>query len=385
MTENNREQYIKKLLDNGIIKYKENSESIYYDTSIFDNKKWFELKDLEHIKEINPLINCYIINSKKGIGKTYQMRKKMEEAEKEGYKFIFVRRLKDDITEQAEDWADLADSSDWPYLICGRKIVNKHTNATVGRITTISTLYNQTGKEFLNYKYVFFDEFKDKRGIKRYIKGEFKSFVKFLLDFQRSKKDIVVYMFSNDETRHDPYTVGLRIDASTDYFIDLDIGVFYINLKDKFTGAITNDSVGKRLAKFDDELLDELNENRPVFSDENNIIDYSKGHIDEVKYQFYLNKRLYQFGFNDTNQIVIIKSIRESARDHDLLTYSLTTIDYTAHRNTARPSNIASLLTSWYNLMSRGMLWFVNYDDKHEIELIICKVLGIVKRANTGL
>ena len=231
----NRTKYIQDLLDKGIIKYKENSESIYYDTSIFDNKKWFELNDLEQIKEINPLINCYIVNSKKGIGKTYQMRKKMEEAEKEGYKFIFVRRLKDDISEQAEDWADLAETTDWPYLIVGRKrIINKNTQETVGRITTISTLYNQTGKEFNGYKYVFFDEFKDKRGIKRYIKGEFKSFIKFLLDFQRSKNEIVVYMFSSDETKHDPYTVGLRIDANTDYFIDLEIGVFYINLKDKF-------------------------------------------------------------------------------------------------------------------------------------------------------
>lgn len=375
-----RQKYIQNLLNNGIIRYKDNSESIYYDISVFDSKKWFELSDLEQIKEINPLINCYIINSKKGIGKTYQMRKKMEQAEKEGYKFIFVRRLKDDITEQAEDWADLADSSDWPYIIVGRKIINKNTNATVGRITTISTLYNQTGKEFSGYKYVFFDEFKDKRGIKRYIKGEFKSFIKFLLDFQRSKSEIVVYMFSNDETRHDPYTVGLRIDASTDYFIDLEIGVFYINLKDKFIGAITDDSVGKRLAKFDDELIEELNENKTVYSDEANIIDYSKGRIDEVRYQFYLNKRLYQYGFNDANQYVIIKSIRESMRDEAILTYSLTTVDYMAHRNTARPSNLTGLMTAWYNLMSRGLLWFINYEDKAEIEVIVSKVLGVVKR-----
>lgn len=376
----NRDVYIKRLLDKGIIRYKENSESIYYDISVFDNKKWFELKDLEKIKEINPLINCYIINSKKGIGKTYQMRQKMEQAEREGNKFIFVRRLKDDIAEQAEDWGDLAESSDWPYIIIGRRIINKNTNERVGRITTISTLYNQTGKEFIGYKYVFFDEFKDKRGIKRYIKGEFKSFIKFLLDFQRNKNDIVVYMFSNDETRHDPYTVGLRIDASTDYFIDLDIGVFYVNLKDKFIGAITDESVGKRLAKFDDELIEELNENKTVYSDEMNIIDYSKGKIDEVRFQFYLNKRLYQYGYNDKNQYAIIKSIRESMRDDDIITYSLTTLDYMAYRNTARPSNIEGLMRTWYNLMSRGLLWFINYEDKSEIEAIVGKVLGIVKR-----
>lgn len=376
----NRDIYIKGLLDKGIIRYKENSESIYYDISVFDNKKWFELKDLEKIKEINPLINCYIINSKKGIGKTYQMRQKMEQAEREGNKFIFVRRLKDDIAEQAEDWGDLAESSDWPYIIIGRRIINKNTNERVGRITTISTLYNQTGKEFIGYKYVFFDEFKDKRGIKRYIKGEFKSFIKFLLDFQRNKNDIVVYMFSNDETRHDPYTVGLRIDASTDYFIDLDIGVFYVNLKDKFIGAITDESVGKRLAKFDDELIEELNENKTVYSDEMNIIDYSKGKIDEVRFQFYLNKRLYQYGYNDKNQYAIIKSIRESMRDDDIITYSLTTLDYIAYRNTARPSNIEGLMRTWYNLMSRGLLWFINYEDKSEIEAIVGKVLGIVKR-----
>lgn len=376
----NRQKYIQDLLNRGIIRYKENSESIFYDLSVFDNKKWFELKDLERIKEINNLISCYIINSKKGIGKTYQMRLKMEQAVKEGNKFIFVRRLKDDIAEQAEDWDDLSETTSWPFIIRGRKIIDKNTNKTVGRITTISTLYNQTGKEFNGYKYVFFDEFKDKRGIKRYIPKEFNKFCKFLLDFQRNKSDIIVYMFSNDETRHDPYTVGLRIDASTDYFIDLEIGVFYINLKDKFIGAITDDSVGKRLARFDDELMEELNENKTVYSDESNIIDYSKGKIDDVRYQFYLNKRLYQFGFNDANQIVIIKSIRDGLRKNDVVTYSLTTVDYMAHRNTARPSNLTSILSSWYNLMARGLLWFVNYDDKNEIETIVSKVLGSVKR-----
>lgn len=378
--EKSRKEIIEDLLKSGIIRYKENSESIYYDTSVFDNKKWFELSDLEKIPEINALISCYIVNSKKGIGKTYQMRMTMGKAEEENEKFIFVRRLKDDITEQAEDWEDLSETSDWPYIIRGRKIINKRTSKTVGRITTISTLYNQTGKEFNNYKYVFFDEFKDKRGIKRYIPKEFNKFCKFLLDFQRSKKDIKVYMFSNDETRHDPYTTGLRIDASTDYFIDLEIGVFYINLKDKFIGAITDDSVGKRLAKYDEELLEELNENKTVYSDEANIIDYSKGKIDEVRYQFYLNKRLYQFGFNYANQTVIIKSIRERLRNDRVITYALTTVDYMSNRNTVRPTNLQGLLSSWYNLMSRGLLNFINYDDKQEIEEIVAKVLGSVKR-----
>lgn len=232
---------------------------------------------------------------------------------------------------------------------------------------------------------MFFDEFKDKRGIKRYIKGEFKHFVKFLLDFQRSKDDVVVYMFSNDETRHDPYTVGLRIDASTDYFIDLEVGVFYINLKDKFIGAITNDSVGKRLAKFDDELIEELNTNQTVHSDESNIIDYSKGKIDELHYQFYLNKRLYQFGYNDEHQLVIVKSVREGLRDESVITYAMTTIDYTAHTNTVRPSSVEGLVRVWYNLMSKGLMCFVNYEDKSEIEGMLAKVLGVVKRSKMGL
>lgn len=376
----NREKYIQNLINNGIIKYKENSESIYYDLSIFKNKKWFELSDLQKIPEIIPLIQCYIISSKKGIGKTYQMRRKMEEAEQEGKKFIFVRRLKDDISEQADDWDDLAENTDWPYRIVGRKIIRRDNGKNVGRITTISTLYNQTGKEFEGYKYVFFDEYKDKRGIKRYIPKEFNKFCKFLLDFQRSKSDIMVYMFSNEETKHDPYTIGLRIDASTDYFIDLEIGVFYINLKEHFEGAITEDSLGKRLAKYDDELLDELNNNSPVYSDENNLIDYSKGKIDEVRYQFYLNKRLYQWGYNLINNYVIIKSIRDGLRDDTIPTYAMTTIDYMANKHTLRPANIELMVRSWYNLMARGVLWFVNYDDKSEIETYISKVLGAIKR-----
>ena len=41
----NRTKYIQDLLDKGIIRYKENSESINYDNTIFEGKKWFELSD----------------------------------------------------------------------------------------------------------------------------------------------------------------------------------------------------------------------------------------------------------------------------------------------------------------------------------------------------
>ena len=379
---------IENLIKNGKIEYKKNSESIYYPyyDSIDKNKdgtdkQFFELADLNKLSCINEFINCYIINSKKGIGKTYQMRLLMEEAESKGEKFIFVRRLKDDLTEQATDWDDLAEYEDWPYKIKGRKILRRDTLKVVGTITTVSTLYNQTGKEFKGYRYIFFDEFKDKRGITRYLPKEFNKFIKFIIDVQRNKKDLKIYMFSNDETRHDPYTHGLRIDATTDYFIDLEAGVFYINLKDKFKGAITEETAGYRLASKDEELLDELRTNDTVYQqDEHNITDISKGHIDEIKYQFAWNKRLYQFGFNDKENIAIIKSIRTKNRVNNIFVYAMSSIDYIAFENTIKPFNIEAIVKVWYNLLSRKVLWFVNIDDKLEIEALITKVLGNIPR-----
>lgn len=383
-----RDNYILNLIKNGIIKYKNNSQSIYYkwyDTLDKNkdgtDKYYFELSDLYKLKEINQLINCYIINSKKGIGKTYQMRLLMEEAEKQNQKFIFVRRLKEDLQEQQQDWDDLAEYEDWPYRIKSKKIMRRDNNKVVGRITTISTLYNQTGKEFKGYKYIFFDEFKDKRGIKRYIPKEFNKFVKFIIDVQRNKKDLKVFMFANDETRHDPYTTGLRIDASTDYFIDLEKGVFYVNLKEKFKGAITEDTAGYRLASGDAELMEELNNNETVYSeDENNITDYSKGVIEEIKYQFAWNKRLYVFGFNLKENIAIIKSIRTKQRNNSYHVYSMSSLDFIAFEDTIKPANIESMVKVWYNLLARKVLWFINYDDKLEIERLIEKVIGKIPR-----
>ena len=170
----NIEEKIKKYLVEGKIKYKENSESIYYDISNIDknpdgsDKKYFELDDLMKNEYINEFITTYIINSKKGIGKTYQMRLKMKEANDEGKYFMFIRRLEPDIKSQQIEWNSAF--KDWPYYIKGKAIFKKEDDEFVGRVTSATTLYSETGLEFPNFKYIFFDEFKDKRSGTRYIK-----------------------------------------------------------------------------------------------------------------------------------------------------------------------------------------------------------------------
>lgn len=98
-----RKQYIKYLFDNKLIRMKENSKSIYYDISVLDNKKYFELEDLERNEYINDLINVVIVNSKKGIGKTFQMRKRIKIGSDNEEKSLFLRRLEDDFKEQQRD------------------------------------------------------------------------------------------------------------------------------------------------------------------------------------------------------------------------------------------------------------------------------------------
>lgn len=378
------EQKVNKYLEEGKVKWKEKSQSIYYDIDIVDkdengkDKKYFELSDLMKNPYINEFIIAYIINSKKGIGKTYQMKKLMQQAEEEGVYFMFIRRIEPDIENQKIEWNETDDS--WPYFIKGKSIYRKEDKGFVGRVTTISTLYSETGLEFPNYKYIFFDEFKDKRGGTRYITKEFNKFVKFTADLQRNKPDIKIFMFSNDETKYDPYTEGLHIDPDNDYFIDLYAGVFYVNLRDKFKGAITNDTVAYRLAKYDKDLLNELDNNETVYDDSNNMIGYSKAKIDEIQYQFILNKKLYVFGFNLKDNIAIIRSINRYNRDPHIITYAMTTNDYIAMENTIQPQLLENMVRTWYNMMNKQMLFFCIYDDKVEIETFICKVLGVIKR-----
>lgn len=382
----NIDEQIEQDLKDGKIRYRKNSKSIeykYFDTIDKNEdgtpKKYFELKDLMKDENINKYILCFIINSKKGIGKSFQMKLSMEECNALGSYFIFLRRLETDIKNQKSEW-NLSDR-EWPFYIKGKDIFRKSDDEYVGRVTTISTLYSETGLEFPNFKYVFFDEFKDKRGSKRYVSGEFKKFVKFLADFQRNKTNCKVFMFSNDETKYDPYTEGLRIDPDCDYFIDLHAGVFYVNLRDKFIGAIDGDnSLTKRLGRYDQELMDELSNNETVYDDSSNMIGYSKSSINEVKYQFYLNKKLYEFGYNDRDRIILIRSINLKDRDESKLTYALTTSDYISYENTIRPANLEGLVKTWYNLLNRQLLFFSKYDDKVEVELFISKVLGVIKK-----
>ena len=373
-----REEQIKALLKQNKIQLKKDSESIYYDLSNLADKKWFELSDLEQNEYINKFISVYIVNSKKGIGKSYQLRKKMEQAEQEHHLFCFVRRTIEEIKSQKDDWETM---DDWNYYIKGKGIYNKNTHNKVGLITTISTLYSQTGREFSNYKYVFFDEFKDKRGLGRYIDGEFNKFCKFLMDFQRNKEDIKVYMFCNNETNHDPYTTGLRIDPTTDYFIDLELGVFYINCLNLYKGAINKDTtIGYRLAKYDNQLLNELNNNSAVYSDEENIISYKLGNeIGKLKYQFYLNKKLYSYYQADKVEKMII---RVDSKFRTNFIYSLTTTDHINFNNTIQPTNLNGMCSSWRSLLNSKLLCFVDYQTKLEIEEFISKVLGNIKKSN---
>ena len=372
----NRENKIQNLIKNGIIKRKEDSESIYYDTSIFTDKKWFELNDLMLLEPINEFINVYIINSKKGIGKTYQMRLKFEQAESNGKYFVFVRRLKEDIKALRIEWEHW---NNWPYFIRGSGIYRKDSQKYVGLILTVNTLYSWTGLEFDNYYSVFFDEFKDKRGIGRYLDKEFNKLCKFLLDVQRNKSELTLYMFSNDETKHDPYTIGLNIDPETDYYIDLNLGVFYVNLKDSFIGAINEDTSGFRLGQLDPDLMEELNNNDTVYQDEGNLIAPAKSKVEQVRYYFALNKKLYVYGLAfDTphGDIAVIKSIQPRDRDGSVITYAMSTLDYTNIDKTTRPTNLVNMVKPWYNLLAHKRLWFNQYETKKEIERYLEQVLG---------
>lgn len=356
------------------LKKKENSESIYYDIEFMKNKKWFEIDDLMKNKELNPLIFLYMVVTKKGVGKTYAMRGLMKQAEQENNKFIFVRRLKDDLKEQASDWETL---EDWDYRIIGSKIINIKTGEIVGITATVSTLYNQTGKEFSGYKYVFFDEYKDKRGIKSYVKNEFNKFTKFLIDFQRSKKEIKVFMFANDESRYDAYTEGLNINPDVDYFIDIDMGFFYLNTRNMYQGAVNKENtLGYKLNKYNESILDELDNNATVFQDDANMSVNDTTHKQYTKYQFYLNKVAYGFILDTTDNVVIIKSLHHV--NPDVFTYSMTSVDKVSFPNSVKPVSVENVVRNWCSLLSANKLRFVRYQDKLEIEGFIKRVIGYI-------
>lgn len=376
------EQQIKNDLDNGLIKYKKNSKSIEY--KYFDNldknadgtiKEYFEFSDLMLDNEINKYIFCYIINSKKGIGKTYQLKKLMLEAYNEGKYTVFIRRIKEDFDRLKYDWKI---DNEWPFYIKGYGIFSKKDGKLAGRIATISTIYSETGQEFPNFKYIIFDEFKDKRGISRYIDGEFGKFVKFCADVQRNKPDLKIFMCANDETKYDPYTIGLRIDATTDYFIDPLTGVFYVNLTNKFIGAIKETTTASRLSIYDNQLQDQFKNNATTYNDDSNMIDISKSNIDDIKFYFYLNKRLYAYGFNNENNILIIKSIYDEPSNTKII-YSLTSNDYMSFKKTTRPHNIYNFSKTLYNLLYRKKICFCNYEDKMEVINYIERIVGKFK------
>lgn len=276
-------------------KKKPKSESAFYDVAKLKAKKlqWYNLDDVISADPIiAPLIRKYIsifiTNLKKNCGKTVWIKNETNNLVKETIKsnvakeninsrFVLLFRtdtiLKSRIAEINNDEA-------FDYYILGNKIFSKgekttrinkvgnevevwhNRNVLVGYAFGLNSVDHFTGFQFEGVNKVYYDEYRSKRELSRNQRdSEFKKFYVFLDNVQRNKDDIKIYLFGNNEDDVDPIAEGFWIDKNTDYFIDLEGGIFYLNV-DAFKGAEKNTRLTTRLAKYAPTLASYVSENK---------------------------------------------------------------------------------------------------------------------------
>lgn len=319
--------------------HKFNSESAYYDVDNLkkQNLQWFNLDDIINYSGVNKellikYICIWIINLKKNCGKTYWIINQTNElCEKciNGYinnvdanhKFVLLFRT-DTILKARINEINLDDN--YKYYIIGNKIFSKgekkikitkngnekeiwdNRNIHVGFAFGLNSMDNYTGFQFHGVKKVFYDEYRSKRTLSyNQRESEFRKFYIFLDNVQRDKNDLQVYLFGNNEDDADPIAEGFFIDKTTDYFIDLEGGVFYFNV-DFLKGATKESRLANRLAKYSPSLKQFIEQNQAT--DTNKAIIPMNQFPEKEPWAFILVENIY-YRIRYNNDIYYIDSI----------------------------------------------------------------------------
>lgn len=301
----------------------------------FEYKTYFEIDDLTTtFKDIN----FFIIKGKKNIGKTYSIIKKMEEIAKKGKKFVLMRITEGEAKTLSKEWNS---DNNIPFKIKAKRIY--YDGKDVGQIAWLKNLQNERSQQFNDYEVIFFDEFVPfsetvfGAGVESQILLA-RNFVRFAIDVQRSKKDIKIFCFGNNESALDIFAKFFRISLDHPIFINHEVGVLYWNLEHFYKGH--SNTIGHKLAIFDADLEEYLASNN-TFEDVSKLANFNVIDKSITLFYFILHKKVYKFSeylhLTNTKHLQKTNTFSISLAPKDLISntpiIALTNIDYMYNKN----------------------------------------------------
>lgn len=154
----------------------------------------------------------YFIIGMRGCGKTYACKKfVIEQFLKDGVRFIYLRRYKEELKDLDTFFDDLIDEfPDHKLELKGRKFYIDDKLA--GQAKTLSTTkIAGKGVPFPLVKYIIFDEFIIDKGVYHYLPDEVDCFLNFYESIARTRKGVKVFFLSNAISQTNPYFLYFKL------------------------------------------------------------------------------------------------------------------------------------------------------------------------------
>lgn len=281
--------------------FKKIDEKLFKDLK---DKKYFELKDYFD-RNILKGVWCFFFKGKKGIGKSYCLRKIYEEIDNSlEDKILYIRtRLED--TRYAKNGFN--ENNDIPFKVESNKLYSKKDGTFRGLIAYANNLSSLRSGNYNNYKYIIYDEFVENNR-SNYRNREFfaANFVKLVMDINRDTTDLKVLCFGNNDTNFDPFSEYFMVDSLDSKFnLDKENGIFFANLEGYYKGVV-QDKKSYGLAFYDERLKDFLDSNKS-YENMELFENYSKANNSIVEFYYYYNKCLFSFNRKLDNSNILIK------------------------------------------------------------------------------
>lgn len=225
----------------------------------FKKKKFFELEDWIGTGLFKD-IWFWMIDGKKGIGKTYRITKLLNEIDNSDRKVMFGRMTRDE--KNALKDAMNTDTKTWPFFVKKDQLYSRRTKKHKGTLFYITGngLQKFTSLQFPEYDLVLVDEYqplvKPDKDWDNYVK----LFLRFLSDVQRDKPNLRVEMYGNNNSDFNPFKKFFKTDFRHKILVDRPAGLAVINLREYYIGVSTETNVTD-LMKYDDELSNFFSKN----------------------------------------------------------------------------------------------------------------------------
>lgn len=296
------------------------------------NKKFFEIEDF--IDELNKIsetkIWLKIWDGKKGIGKSYQIRKKCWEIENSKDRKIMLGRMTLGELRKLKIQINTDKKGLWPFKVDKDELYSKETGEHKGTLFYVigKGLQDFTSQEFPDYDTIIIDEYQPIKKPDEDWSPYVAMFFRFCIDVQRDKPNLSVDLYGNNNSDFNVFKMYFKTDYTSKIMLDKTAGIVVVNLRDWYVGVVPDTKIYSIL-KYDDEFK-EFIDNNDSGEINDDIMPLQLFNKFKADYQIIYRREVYVF-YNYKNLFFAVK--KEKHLFGELDTYAITMQDLSLDEN----------------------------------------------------